>query len=404
MGRKFIQNQLEAFVKANGRPLQIGIVNTGGTLTCLEGQNGLAPVQEKDLLEEIIANASELGELAADGLANYSVFYHRPVDSSQIKDPQRDPLIGPIAANYLKFDGFLVLHGTDTNALTARHLHLSLPYFDIFAESGLSFNADKPIILISSQEPLAVRKSKHLVPASGSDADVNLSTAVSVLVQNKVGEAGLITNGYKVLRGTSAYKASESHIPAYDKDQGVSIVGERTAFAMILTDTGYLSRQFLAVSDKVPQYIPDIGKFEHRVFTIAEQSHVKSLDTYLRISKIDSIAGDFADTMPLVALYVSKGAGNAEAEDTKVLARFMEQGGLVLRVPISGGRVPKEMHYDVPGGDIPGVNIESTTSRYKAQAVLSLLERMKVPANDRKEQFYHFMQEVRFGAEFLPTG
>jgi hypothetical protein len=60
------------------------------------------------------------------------------------------------------------------------------------------------------------------------------------------------------------------------------------------------------------------------------------------------------------------------------------------------------MHYNVPGGDIPGYNIEGSTARYKAQAILALMEEFKIPAEEQLE-FFHHMMTFHFGNEFLPT-
>lgn len=66
-----------------------------------------------------------------------------------------------------------------------------------------------------------------------------------------------------------------------------------------------------------------------------------------------------------------------------------------------GGRVPNGMHYDVPGGDIPGLNMDPYTSVIKAEMVLSMAENIGIGRKDLSG-FYKKMMAVEFGREFLP--
>ena len=70
-------------------------------------------------------------------------------------------------------------------------------------------------------------------------------------------------------------------------------------------------------------------------------------------------------------------------------------------MPIPGGRIPASMHFIVPGQDIPGFIIEVTTARYKAQAVLALMDEFKIKPEEQQKFFYHMMK-FKFGNEFLP--
>ena len=76
-----------------------------------------------------------------------SYAFDPPVDSSDIGPDQWVSIARIIADNYDRFDGFVVLHGTDTMAYTA---------------SALSFmfkNLAKPVILTGSQLPLGMLRS-----------------------------------------------------------------------------------------------------------------------------------------------------------------------------------------------------------------------------------------------------
>ena len=71
-----------------------------------------------------------------------AISFEEPIDSSDINTNTWEEIGDNIHENYQKYDGFVVLHGTDTMSYTA---------------SALSFmfqNLDKPIILTGSQLPI----------------------------------------------------------------------------------------------------------------------------------------------------------------------------------------------------------------------------------------------------------
>ncbi len=404
--RDFIVELLEHFGKAHGRPYTIGLMNTGGTLTALpvsEKNLELTPVQEKAELEQIIKLATDFGDYQKHNLLEIKFFYHNPVDSSQLLDPDREPWLVPLQQIYNSVDGVHIIHGTDTVSESARFLNLNLPYYDperMF--EGVFHNWTKPIVLISSQEPAAVRSRETLIPKSGSDADVSLATALALVSTDRVGEAGIIVNGYHMLRGNVTKKTSDSHIPPFESDKGVSSIAERTSSGLSLSDTGYL-RKVDYEGHFVPNIIRDSAKFEKSILIVNEDGQLAMERSYLRAKAAgkEEIVEFMRDDLPKVILYGSKGAGNVQKDHHKVLKAMEEEGVLIMRVPLPGGRVPKKMYYDVPGGDIPGANIEQQTARYKAQSVLALMKQMGIKEEDQKEFFYEGMK-FNFGNEFLP--
>lgn len=112
------------------------IIYTGGTIGMMENSMGqLSPVDFDRLLEHL----PDISRLQSK-IEN--IQFDPPVDSSDIDHQGWIRMVKVIEENYDKYDGFVILHGTDTMAYTA---------------SALSFmieNPTKPIILTGSQLPI----------------------------------------------------------------------------------------------------------------------------------------------------------------------------------------------------------------------------------------------------------
>ena len=81
-------------------------------------------------------------ELALTSAEITSVSFRKPIDSSDMDPAAWSEIVHIISDNYEEYDGFVVLHGTDTMAFTASALSFML--------EGLN----KPVILTGSQIPL----------------------------------------------------------------------------------------------------------------------------------------------------------------------------------------------------------------------------------------------------------
>lgn len=113
------------------------IIYTGGTIGMVEDPktHALRPFEFENIVEEI-------HELKRMGLDLSSVTLSPPFDSSNVSPKIWIRLADLIEENYPRYDGFVVLHGTDTMAYTA---------------SALSFMFEclkKPIIFTGSQLPI----------------------------------------------------------------------------------------------------------------------------------------------------------------------------------------------------------------------------------------------------------
>ena len=117
---------------------KICILYTGGTIGMVPTKKGFAP--RKGYFREAI---SSIDDLQNSDMPDWDMIEFEPLlDSSNIALEQWNQIGRSIADNYEKYDGFVVLHGTDTMAYTASALSFML--------EGLA----KPVVITGSQIPL----------------------------------------------------------------------------------------------------------------------------------------------------------------------------------------------------------------------------------------------------------
>ncbi len=104
---------------SNGR--SILVIYTGGTIGMLEDpeKGSLTPFDFTKILESI-------PEIRGYGYQIESISFDPPIDSSDIDTLTWTRLVEIIETNYEKFDGFVILHGTDTMAYSASALSFML--------------------------------------------------------------------------------------------------------------------------------------------------------------------------------------------------------------------------------------------------------------------------------------
>ncbi len=144
-------------------------------------------------MRELINNL--LPPILAAELPNYDVVEHPPLIDSANSQPNDWVRMAKIVAdNYADYDGFIILHGTDTMA---------------YAASALSFllqGLDKPVIVTGSQIPLREMRN---------DARNNLVTALILAAQYPVHEVCLYFNG-RLMRGNRCTKSKADELDAFD--------------------------------------------------------------------------------------------------------------------------------------------------------------------------------------------
>lgn len=169
------------------------LIYTGGTIGMVaDPQTGsLAPFDFDRLLELV----PELSRFEIN-IQTHSV--PQPVDSSDISPADWLLLAQWVADHYDQYDGFVILHGTDTMSYTASVL------------SFLLENLGKPVILTGSQIPIGVIRT---------DGKENLITAIEIAASYD-GDVPIVPEvaiyfEYKLYRGNRTHKYNSRHFDAF---------------------------------------------------------------------------------------------------------------------------------------------------------------------------------------------
>ena len=184
---------------------QVGIIYTGGTIGMMPTEHGYAPNPKAfpEMLEKI-------HDVNLPGFPGYEIICTKELlDSSDIKCEHWCEIGEIIKQRYDDFDGFVVLHGTDTMAYTASALSFML--------EGLT----KAVVFTGSQIPLCRMRS---------DGIDNLVTSILVAASGEVCEVCLYFGGM-LMRANRTTKSSSDDLEAFSSpnyprlaDIGTSIV------------------------------------------------------------------------------------------------------------------------------------------------------------------------------------
>jgi L-asparaginase len=168
---------------------RIYVAYVGGTIGMKPTENGYAPVRG-----HLTAQVRNRPELLAAEVPELSISEYEPLlDSANARPSDWLRIARDITEHRDRYDGFVVLHGTDTMAYTASAL--------AFLLRGLG----KPVVVTGSQIPLGVLRS---------DGRQNFLTAILVAARDDVREVCLVF-GSQILRGCRAVKASASGFEAF---------------------------------------------------------------------------------------------------------------------------------------------------------------------------------------------
>ncbi len=169
---------------------KVCIIYTGGTIGMVATDNGFAPAP--GYFEGQLQNIRDLG---SPHMPSWDFIEFDPLlDSSNMNYRQWNLIAETIEEKYDDYDGFVILHGTDTMAYSAAALSFML--------EGL----DKPVVFTGSQIPLCELRS---------DAMDNLVTSLIIAGQGRAREVCLYFGG-QLLRGNRAIKASADGLIAFD--------------------------------------------------------------------------------------------------------------------------------------------------------------------------------------------
>lgn len=169
------------------------LIYTGGTIGMMKDfeTGALKAFNFKKLLQKI----PEIKQLDC---SIETISFEKPIDSSNMNPEKWVQIATIIEENYAAFDGFIVLHGSDTMSYSASALSFMLE------------NLNKPVVFTGSQLPIGDLRT---------DAKENLITAIQIAsLQHKgkpvINEVCLYFE-YKLYRGNRTTKINAEHFNAF---------------------------------------------------------------------------------------------------------------------------------------------------------------------------------------------
>ncbi|WP_343153583.1 asparaginase [Buchnera aphidicola (Mindarus keteleerifoliae)] len=168
---------------------KIYIAYTGGTIGMKKSRSGYIPVAGY-LKKKIM----KIPDFQKKEIPFFKINEYQPlIDSSNMTPNEWNIIANDIHKNYKKYDGFIILHGTDTMAYTASALSFMLQ------------NLEKPIIITGSQIPLSEIRS---------DGKQNLLNALIIAANYPINEVTLFFN-HKLFRGNRSTKSNANGFNAF---------------------------------------------------------------------------------------------------------------------------------------------------------------------------------------------
>jgi L-asparaginase len=178
----------------NKKEISILIIYTGGTIGMVhDPQTGsLVPIDFRHISDHV-------PELRKFGYNLHSISFDPVKDSSNIDPGVWVKIAEIIEESYDDFNGFVILHGTDTMAYTASALSFMLE------------NLGKPVILTGSQLPIGLLRT---------DGRENLITAIEIAAAMENGLPAVpevcVFFDNKLTRGNRTTKMSAEHFDAFN--------------------------------------------------------------------------------------------------------------------------------------------------------------------------------------------
>lgn len=312
------------------------IIYTGGTIGMVhDPKNGsLVPIDFKHITNHV-------PELSKFGYDLQSLSFDPVKDSSNIDPAMWVKMADTIVSNYERFDGFVVLHGTDTMAYSASALSFMLE------------NLAKPVIFTGSQLPIGLLRT---------DGKENLLTAIEIAAARENGKAIVpevcIYFDNELTRGNRTTKYSAEHFDAFNSPNYPPLAEVGLHLKYNLDDIHYPSKKMKLIL--------------HRSF----DTNVGILKLFPGINR--NFVEAVINTRKLKGLIIETfGSGNAPTykwfiEDLK---EFIDKGGIIYNVTqCHGGSVEMGLYETsrqlLAAGVVSGKDITSEASVTKLMHLL----------------------------------
>ena len=165
---------------------KILLIYSGGTIGMIKKNKSLEPFDFNEIRNAFPELSDSETEIDHTSIKN-------PIDSSNMTIDNCIELANCIKENYIKYDGFVILHGSDTMAYTSSVLSFMLE------------NINKAVILTGSQLPIGIKRT---------DAKENLITAIEIACSGIVKEVCVYFE-YQLYRGNRVTKVNADNFDAF---------------------------------------------------------------------------------------------------------------------------------------------------------------------------------------------
>jgi L-asparaginase len=260
---------------------KILVIYTGGTIGMVTNPKtgALHPVD----FEHIVRQVPELNRL---GVVMDTITFDPVIDSSDMNPEIWARLANHIYENYHDYDGFVILHGTDTMSYTASALSFMLQ------------NLSKPVILTGSQLPIGLIRT---------DGKENLITAIEIA--SAYDEKGAIVPEVaiyfetKLYRGNRTTKHNAEYFNAFSSDNYPPLAQAGIKIHYNRDDIHYGTEGDFAINTKMDQNVLVL-----RIFPGMTTKILKSVCSipYLKGIVLETFGSGNAPTIPDFAQILSE--------------------------------------------------------------------------------------------------
>lgn len=269
------------------------VIYTGGTIGMIKDPK-TGELSNFDF-NHFTSQVPEINRLNID-LTTISV--QKPIDSAEMTPSNWIEIAEIIEQNYNQFDGFVVLHGTDTMAYTASALSFML--------EGLK----KPVILTGSQLPVGIIRT---------DGKEHIITSLEIASsKNETGEAYIqevaIYFDHHLLRGNRSTKDSASNFHAFKSPNCIELA--KAGVELKFNNTAFVK------SNKVNLKINKNLNEKIALIKFYPGMNFNSLKHLIDKLKIDAL------------IIETFGHGNVPADDSMIATfeKFIQDGGIILNI------------------------------------------------------------------------
>ena len=291
----------------NNSQTSILLIYTGGTIGMIH--NPETGALESFDFDHLLQHVPELKRL---NINIDSRTFDPPIDSSDMEPELWSRIVTIIEENYERYDGFVILHGTDTMSFTA---------------SALSFMLEdlmKPVILTGSQLPIGALRT---------DGKENLITAIEIAAAKNADGTPVVPEvcvlfHEKLMRGNRTTKVNSESFGAFNSNNYPTL-------AKAGTDIQFHTRN-------IRKYIPGLKLKAHHEYN----SNIIILSLFPGIQK--EVVEKVLQTKDLKGvIFRTFGAGNAPQKKWLIdaLTKATAEGKIIINITqCAGGSVHMERY------------------------------------------------------------